>query len=626
MSGFAGLFWRTGDDATAADLEAMTEAVAHRGPDGRGTWHDGPVGLGHRQLQTTPESVHDSLPRRDGNCVITMDARVDNRTTLCKSLGIDERSTVTDSQLLLASYDEWGVECFERIVGAFAVAIYDRERHRMVCARDHMGIKPFYYALDDRRFAFGSEPKAVLSLPDVPAEIDDVSVFAFLVDRFEDYEATFFESVDRLPPGYVLIVEPEDARKRSYWSLDPTRELDLPSDEVYERRFSELFTEAVRCRLRSRGEIASYLSGGIDSTSIACTAQSELAPEKSLQTFSVTHKGYPESDDSSYIEAVLDEYDFDAHVVDRGGATPLPNLDSRLNHLDAPLYPPLFIIPQWFANEFREADRRIVLDGLGGDQTLHYGTSYLTEYLLAGRLGHFWNELNGCADFWNRSRRNLVFETVIRPFAPEPFRWAWRWLRDDTDSVASDPLLRTERATDIGLKDRLTVSDVPPIHHREEHKRALVDPVQLFFFEVSDAEHARFGIEPRYPYFDRRLVEFCLALPADQKIRDGVGRHIIRRALHGTLPSVVQNRTDKADFSPSVVDGLYTHEQNPLRERIVQSPRYVTRYVNDEAIEEAYQRFSTEPSYSDAWSLTKTYALETWLRSVAEESNIDCQT
>ena len=657
MSGFAGLFRRSGEDVASAndatstdndstptELDAMSAVIAHRGPDGQGTWRDGPVGLCHRHLRTTPESMHDSLPRTgaDGRHVLTMDARVDNRAELCEDLepddssGItDSQSITTDSQLLLAAYDAWGTSCFERVVGAFAVALYDRPRRRLVCARDPMGIKPFYYALDGGLFAFGSEPKAILSLSDVPREIDEASVFAFLADEFEQPEATFFEGIDRLPPGHALVVEPDEARARSYWSPDPARELNLPSDRAYEQKFRELFTEAVRCRLRTPAigtrrsddgiripngdtrttpEVGAYLSGGLDSTSIACVAQSELGPEASLRTFSVTHDGYPESDESEYLDVALDAYDFDSLVRDAGGASPFPDLDRRLEHHDAPFDPPLFVMDALFSDEFRDADIRVLLDGLGGDQTLYYGVSYLPELLLGGRLGRFWSEFDAAAEVREQSRPSLAFEGLVRPLAPEPLRWAWRRFHGLDEFENRYPLLDAGAATAAGFTERTTPDEPPPADHREEHRRALVDPEQNFFFEVAAAARARLGVEPRYPFYDRRLVEFCLALPADRKMQDGLGRQIARRALRGTVPQPILDRRDKANFVPSWMDGL-RDERERLRERLVESPRFVTRYFEEDALSDAYRQFVAEPSYREAWTLAKAYAVETWLRT-----------
>jgi asparagine synthase (glutamine-hydrolysing) len=619
MSGITGLFRRSDEDVSDAELEAMVETLAHRGPDGRGTWRDGPVGLGNQHLQTTPESRYASPIEvsNDGRYVLTMDARMDNRNELCGVLELDDTSTLTDSDIMLAAYEEWDTECFERVVGAFAVVIYDREKNRLVCARDATGVKPFYYALTDDLFAFGSEPKAILSLPDVSESVDDASVYAFLAEELNDFEATFFESVARLPPGRVLVVETDDARTRSYWSPDQVGELDLSSDEAYERRFRELFTEAVWCRLRRPAETkaASYMSGGLDSTSVACVAQSLLAPEESLRTFSLTYEGYPSSDETEYLDAALDAYDFDAHVRDAGGTTPLLDLDRRLDHHDAPFYPPIFAMDQQFSDRFRDTDVRILLDGVGGDQTLYHGTHYLTEHFREARFVRFATEFDAFAKNGGWSKRRLFMRAVAQPLAPWPIRRVWRWFNGEDDIANKYQILDSGVADETKFRERFSVGRLPPTNHREEQRRDIADPIQNFFLEIADVERARLGLEPRYPFFDRRLVEFCLSLPADQKVQRGVGRQILRRSLEGTLPEKVRTRTSKADFVESWLDGLYNHERDQLHERLVRSPRYATTYLDGD-LGSAYQRFTEEPSYESAVPLVNTYVVESWLRTV----------
>lgn len=621
MSGVAGLFRRSGESAAAAELDAMVETLARRGPDGRGTWREGAVGLGHQHLRTTPEARHADFPEvgADGRHVLTMDARVDNRVELCVALGLANAPTLTDGELLLAAYDEWGVDCFERVVGAFALAIYDRERDRLVCARDHLGIKPFCYALTDDLFAFGSEPKAVLSLSDVPESVDDGSVLAFLADEFDDPEATFFESVARLPPGHVLVVEAGSARTRSYWSPEAIGELELPSDEAYERRFRDLFTEAVRCRLRrpEGTRATSYLSGGLDSTAIACTARTLLAPEETLSVLSVTHEGYPEADESDYLRTALDAYDFDARVVDGGGVSPFLDLDERLAGRDAPFYPPLFVMQYLFADELADERRRVLLDGLGGDQTLHYGTSHLAELLLDGRFGRFVTEFDSLARQRGEARRAVFLKYVAGPFAPRPVRRVWRVLHGGGQFGRGSRLLDQSAVRRTGFGGSADGGSALPTDHREEHRRRVTDPEQVSFIEVVDAELAGFGVEPRYPYYDRRLVEFCLSLPFDQKMQNGLGRRIIRRALAGTVPESVRTRTTKASLGQSWMDGLARHERGRLRDRLVESPEFVNQYVDADFVADAVDRFAEDssPSLDDGWALAKAYAVETWLRN-----------
>ncbi|HSP56152.1 MAG TPA: asparagine synthetase B, partial [Dehalococcoidia bacterium] len=175
MSGITGIFRRDGRPVESAEIARMGEVMAHRGPDGSGTWSEGPAALGHLMLHSTRESLHEELPlpRPGGELVITADARIDNRDELIAALDLNgtARDGMADSELILLAYERWGEGCAERLVGDFAFAIWDGRRQMMFCARDHFGMKPFYYHLSPTLFALGSEIKALLALPGVPRRV-----------------------------------------------------------------------------------------------------------------------------------------------------------------------------------------------------------------------------------------------------------------------------------------------------------------------------------------------------------------------------------------------------------------------------------------------------------------------
>ena len=210
MSGIAGVYYLDGRTVDSADLERMVDILAHRGPDGAAVWCEGSAGLGHRMLHTTPESLHEELPLVSayGDLALTADARIDNRGELLSALRIDRpHEEVCDSELIIEAYKKWGERCPERLLGDFAFAIWDGRNRRLFCARDHMGVKPFYYYRSYRLFAFASEIKALLCLPDVPHKLNEVQIADYLLDNYyEDKAVTFYEGILRLPPAHVTSV------------------------------------------------------------------------------------------------------------------------------------------------------------------------------------------------------------------------------------------------------------------------------------------------------------------------------------------------------------------------------------------------------------------------------------
>ena len=179
MSGIAGIYYLDGRPVEGMDVQRMIDSIAHRGPDGCGVWTDGSVGLGHRMLWTTPESLHEKLPltNKSGDLTITADARIDNRDELISALNFNgrPRETITDSEIILAAYEKWGEKCPEELLGDFSFAIWDKRKQIVFCGRDHFGVKPFYYHLSEKIFTYASEIKAMLCLQHVPRRLNEIS-------------------------------------------------------------------------------------------------------------------------------------------------------------------------------------------------------------------------------------------------------------------------------------------------------------------------------------------------------------------------------------------------------------------------------------------------------------------
>ena len=294
-------------------LRRMTAAIAHRGPDGIRHWVHGPVGLGHLRLQTTPESVRENQPlaNSDGTLCLTLDGRIDNRSELRRALESNDFHPRDDSdaELVLRAYECWAEACPNRLLGDFAFAIWDSGRRQLFCARDYVGVRPFYYHRSSSLFAFGSEIRAVLALETVPRRLNESRVADFLVEQLdrEDEESTFYRDVLRLPAGHCLTVGPDRFAQRDYWDLKAPPVLKLGSLREYGEAFRSVFVEAIRCRLRSNHPVGSTLSGGIDSSSVVCTTRELLAGElkEPLHTISLVDADESKCGETPYIREVL---------------------------------------------------------------------------------------------------------------------------------------------------------------------------------------------------------------------------------------------------------------------------------------------------------------------------------
>src|SRR5271169_6843065 len=226
MSGVAGIVRFDGQPVEHDLLNGMHSVLRHRGADGRGVWRSQLAGLIYAGRHITPESAAEPLPYQSltSGAVITADARLDNREELIGELGIADHA-IADSLIILRAYEKWGENCPDRLIGDFAFAVWDPAQRLLFCARDAMGVRPFYYFEGPSCFAFGSEIKAILQVPDIPRRLDETTVGDYLCHVFQDPEITFYRDIRRLPAGCSLTARDGLCQISSYWNPDPNREI-----------------------------------------------------------------------------------------------------------------------------------------------------------------------------------------------------------------------------------------------------------------------------------------------------------------------------------------------------------------------------------------------------------------
>jgi asparagine synthase (glutamine-hydrolysing) len=610
----------------------MVESVAHRGPDGAGTWSEGPVGLGHRMLHTTPESLNEEFPltSKTGDLVVTADARIDNRDELIAVLGLTgrPREEITDAELILGAYRRWDERCPEMLLGDFAFAIWDRPNQTLFCARDHFGVKQLYFYSSNRIFVFASEIKALLCLPQVPRGLNEARLADYLMLISEDKSATLYQDIFRLPPGHTLTASRKVTRTRSYWALDPTREVRFRSDAEYAETFRDIFTEAVRCRLRSVRSVGSMLSGGLDSSSITCAARDLMGRNgaKRLHTFSGVYDDVPECDERPYINAVLAHGGVEPHFVHPERLSPLSDWESTLLREDEPLWNPQMAV-HWLAYRAAQDENvRVLLDGFGGDFVVSHGTAYLAELARAGRWITLVSEAAGLGKHLDRPLWKIVWRGGLAPLAPQSVRQARRrlWRRNGVMETYNAPI-RPDFAQRISLAERVASLQGerhrPARSSREEHWLELTSGLApSWSLAVLDRTAALFRIEPRFPFFDRRLAEYCLALPPEQKMRQGWTRMIMRRALINVLPEEIRWRGGKADLSPSFNHGLWTIDRGVLDDVLLRNPGCITEYVDIADVRQIYQRYLSDKDGNDGFTLWQIATIALWLRQTGLSS------
>ncbi|MEM7554523.1 MAG: lasso peptide isopeptide bond-forming cyclase [Cyanobacteria bacterium P01_A01_bin.84] len=657
MSGITGIYYIDNSPVDRDDLTRMVDILAHRGPDGVDIWIDGSIGLGHRMLWTTPESLLEKLPLVDlsNKLTITADCRIDNRDELISAVGLTNSppEKITDTELILAAYEKWGESCPEYLLGDFAFAIWDGKKKKLFCARDHMGVKPFYYYYKPgRTFTFGSEIKALLCLPEVECRLNEVRIADYMSFMLEDKAITSYQNILRLPPAHSMVVNLGEIQTHCYWSLDPKREIKLDSDTAYAEEFKKIFTEAVHCRLRSAFPIASQLSGGLDSSAVTCVARDLLNKQYDkdrnrnkikiknkikLNTISTIFDKITQCDERPFINAVLEQGGLIPHYIHGDEFGPLSCLEEIFQYEDEGFLGPSHFYP-WMANRTaNKLEMRVVLDGLDGDTTVCHGTSRITELARQGnwktcihevktfsphfrvspyttfrnyalpylkelainfRWIAFFQGLQLIHKHFGASRKNLLINHGIRPFIKHIQQlWQSKHEKISNTSVPHNPLVRTNFAKHIGLDERIQKLDISrekPLTAKEQHWLSLTQGVLPYILERADQCAANFSLEVRHPFMDKRLIEFCLALPAEQKLCNGFGRMVMRRAMEGILPKKVQWRGGKADLSPNFDDGFLKRDRQILDRVMSNQIKHLEKYIDSDFLQTAYQRMISE--------------------------------
>ena len=556
MSGIAGLLAVSGGTAEARTLRRMLATLAHRGPDGEDEWVSGPVALGHRAFWTTPEARSEGQPWRDaaGLLAVVMDGRLDNRDELGAALraGGCRLRAEHDPELVLRAYECWGENFARELAGDFAIALWDGNRRRLVCARDPLGVKPLYYHADASVFRFGSEPQAILADSRVARNADEGMVAEMLAGYLVSRQDTLWTGLKRVPPAHTLTVDARGMRLARYWPPEYLADVRYASDADYAQHFRALLEEAVRARLRAVGPVASHLSGGIDSSSVVALAQGLLqskSPPAPLEAFTQTFPALPR-DERPFAEEAASRCGTKWHAVMPDAPGPEYYEAQARRYLDFPDYPNGAAGNLAISRLAASNGCRVMLTGVWGNAFLEGSTAHLADALRGGRLVEaIRSARSDCVVLHDTGLASAVFHGGVRPLVPARMRRALAPLLRRTLVPKFVPAAFARR---VGLRDRLRVPEWAPSYptfaQRGVYGSAL-SAWNVHAGEITERGAAVFGIEERHPYTDRRLVEFCLALPEEQRWRGTTLKFVLREAMRGLVPESVRVKSEQPDLS-----------------------------------------------------------------------------
>ena len=566
MCGIAGFIdSRLNTDERSNVLNNMLHAIAHRGPDARGTWHQEALSLGQNRLSIIDLSEEGNQPMFRGDLVIVYNGEVYNyreiRSELEKNGAVFK--THSDTEVILAAYEAWGHECVQRFIGMWAFALWDQRKKELFCSRDRFGIKPFFYIEEGGRFYFGSEYKALFPSPLFKNEINHRQVYRGLQLGWNAYhDETYYSCLKALPAAHNLIYkEGTPVQIKRYWDVETAHQRELSPGDAAEQ-FRILFEESIALHFRSDVEVGGCLSGGLDSSAIASIAGRDYA-SSGFKTFTVYYEGKNEVDERPWVTEVLKKYDhLEPYYFTPTDDEIRDSFAHAIYHADVPLAGSS-PISQYFVMKLAASKGiKVLLDGQGSDEMLggymHSFYRLIGGAFKQGKFGQMMSQSKAHAslqDFDFKKQMDVLLKSMLAGIKSEQSLY-------ELEYTKYLPFLATENGIPFQLPDKKGSR----LNQFLYHLTFTTSLPTLLQFE--DRNSMAFSIESRVPFLNHKIAEFAFSLSDRHKIHDGVTKKLLRDSMQGIMPDAIIHRKDKKGF---VTPGEVKWLRGPLKHLLEQN-------------------------------------------------------
>ncbi|MGW6192111.1 lasso peptide isopeptide bond-forming cyclase [Bacillus cereus] len=589
-------------------------------------WHKENAFLGCHAQWITPESVGEQLPfyNYEKQLAITADAIIDNRNELFEKLQVDyaDRKNMTDSELILLSYQKWGEAAPKYLVGDFAFMIWDEKKQTLFGARDFSGSRTLYFYRGEEKFAFCTIINPLFTLPYVEKKLNEQWIAEFLAIpvNFEsvDSQQTVYKYIEQVPPSHTISVKNGKVNFSRYYTPTTGKMLNLKSNEEYEEAFRDVYQSAVKARLRTHHKVGAHLSGGLDSGSVVSFAAKDLRAEnKKLHTFSYvpvegfvdwTHKGRI-ADERPFIQSTVKHVgNIQDYYLELPERSPLSEIDDWLETMEMPYK--FFENTFWLSGVYEKASQHgigVLLSGQRGNWTVSWGPILDYQAMLLKKLHwmRFYRELY----LYSRNlgvKKSRVFEVVKR----KAFPFLHQLLSSEEQDVFPR-IINPEFAKKMNVFDRLKEQDIDitgtSISNAYDMKREQFE--KTYYWSINGTYETklslRYALWDRDPTNDLRIVQFCLSVPEEQYVQNGVDRSLIRRATKNLLPDKV--RLNQRVRGVQGADGVY--RMAPFWNEFIEEVEelsvdpIISEFLNVEVIKKAISKLCKEPRPEYAFDL-----------------------
>ena len=604
MSGIVGLLNLDGEPMVLEVLHKMAQPLRAASPDGLGICHRDATGLGPAALTTAPGIGGVEQPfTLDGQVWVTADSCLCGKSELVRSLrsaGTPVASDADDPELLLLAYRAFGRDFPQRLVGDFALAIWDEARHTLVCARDHLGVRPFYYCHVGSVFLFGSDIDALLAHPAVSDEIREEYIADFLLfGSCTEPGITAFRQIRRLPAAHTLVLSQGETRLERYWTPPLHRTIRYPRTAEYTQHFAAIFEKAVTERMPA-ADVALDLSGGMDSSSIAAVAAA-YAKDHGRQVTAYTNtcdRLIPEDKEGCYARMIAAYLNIPVHFFASENYPLFDRFDAPRLRTAEPFANPGIAQHSDKAQQMIDSGCRVMLSGQMGDTLFAGSVTYLPHLLKTGHLLRFLKEA-----YAHKKHAGTLKGTGLRAMLPAAMRW--RAPRQPWQP-GMPTWVEPEFAARVKLGERWRAiwqmwSDLNDTHGQ------LCRPWFSQFFEGYDA--VKLPLVVRHPFSDKRLVEFMLGIPSFMHSK----KRVLREAMRDRLPPVIVTRPKEGLPGDLRLVKMMAGLCRPI------PPLEVTdRYIDIEKYRQAYAQFLQNGACDTTWSswlINAPIALAYWMNN-----------
>ncbi len=579
MCGLVGIYkYHSGEKVTYDEIKRMSDTFTYRGPDDSGEWCEKNLGLGHRRLSIIDTSSQSKQPMisRDEKLTITYNGEIFNYVELRQKLELEgvQFKTKSDTEIILEMYRKHGESCIDHMIGMFAFALWDRAKEKLFLSRDRIGIKPLYYCINEHGIIFASEIKAILTVLKSKPSINMAVFDTYMSVGYTPTENTFFKGIFKLSPGHHMVIQNKESKTTQYWDLTYDKSQDF-GEEFYIRKTQDLLEDAVRLRLRSDVPLGVFLSGGLDSSAVVAIMHKQGI--KNFNTFSVAWDSGNLYNETPYARQVSKLFNTNHHEYMIRPDDFLTFIPTYIWHMEEPVTEAA-AISLYYCAKLAKEHVTVVLSGEGSDEVFGGYPIYsymqaLEQYRLLPRvirntflnpfinlLGGKWRKYTELSDlpieeryqgvsFYNQNIKNELYT--------EETRLA---IANDTVNNILKNYYSSNKEADIQTK--MQYLDV---------KTWLVDDLLIKADRMSMAP----SLELRVPFLDHRLMEFSGTIPSKYRLKNGVTKYIIKKAMEDYLPSNIIYRK-KMGF-PTPLALLFKGKLKSYAKHILDSNRFHQR-------------------------------------------------